>query len=162
MSCKYDVYGSYMCYNEKIIEKADNVETTIVSQQIDPRPDLKDTWSNPEQCKTWTNIGECDKNPSFMWQNCPKSCWIKGPNLTDNDKINCPLWKDKGECAKNPGYMLKDCAASCFNVVKDKIIDCNHGLKNDQCTKNPDYMFKNCPQSCINASLQAAYTKYKK
>ena len=29
MSCKYDVYGSYMCYNEKIIEKAKFDSKTI-------------------------------------------------------------------------------------------------------------------------------------
>ena len=54
------------------------IETVQIVTPPPPGGDCTDTDTN---CAYWESIGQCQKNPKFMKQNCPKICkmCIKGP-----------------------------------------------------------------------------------
>ena len=78
------------------------------------------------ECTTWTSLGECIDNKSFMLKTCCKSCAGAGvvSETTDDveededDCVNkdkeCPNWASIGECEANEIFMLKTCCKSCL------------------------------------------------
>ena len=68
---------------------------------------------NHENCQYWAEEGECDKNPTYMLENCKESC-RKVSTVSDE---RCQLWAEGGDCDKNPTYMLENCKESCRKVA---------------------------------------------
>ncbi|XP_013079033.2 uncharacterized protein LOC106064914 [Biomphalaria glabrata] len=113
-------------------------------------------------CTDWALQGECTNNPSYMEDNCLKSClWCK----PCQDKSNfCTDWALKGECTNNPSYMEENCRKSCQwcnvkenvttsqNTVNKNCIDqntsCPDWAASGECTNNSEYMNINCKHSC--------------
>jgi hypothetical protein len=74
------------------------------------------------QCPTWSSMGECETNPSWMLVNCELSCGVcQAPTTASpiaqnecKDQDNqCPTWSLLGECNKNPSWMRVNCELSC-------------------------------------------------
>lgn len=40
-------------------------------------------------CRYWAGRGECSRNPSYMRQNCCKSCGISGKYLETGNRLLC-------------------------------------------------------------------------
>ncbi|KAI8513332.1 hypothetical protein Bbelb_099710 [Branchiostoma belcheri] len=67
-----------------------------------------------KKCHAWSCVGECDKNPRYMLNECTWSCGACGPKGTCKDlNTHCAYWACVGECQKNPRYMLIKCRESC-------------------------------------------------
>lgn len=73
-----------------------------------------DNTAYKDQCPLWAQNGECKTNPSWMKENCRKSCQSCSPACTDSN-ISCPAWAKLGECVKNPSWMKSNCRLSCIN-----------------------------------------------
>eukprot|EP00106_Octopus_bimaculoides_P005593 XP_014773035.1 PREDICTED: uncharacterized protein LOC106871202 [Octopus bimaculoides] len=121
-----------------------------------------------EDCAFLATIGECDKNPSYMYTNCKKSCNMcpfntHVPGVSENcldQNEKCSYWAFIGECAKNPIYMHSNCKKSCwlcgstnsdlvgFEHCLDQNEKCSHWANNGECDKNPIYMHSYCKNSC--------------
>lgn len=109
-----------------------------------PPPMCKD--NDETQCPAWKNMGECSKNPSFMWMNCALSCGI----CACEDKYSkCPQWAQKGECVKNKKWMLDHCLRSCHVCAcGDNHVKCGLWAKLGECGKNEKFMTEQCKKSC--------------
>lgn len=96
------------------------------------------------KCKTWAKAGECDNNPSYMYNSCCLSC-----NPCQNKGKRCP--PSPNQCARN-AYMEKNCAKNCgfckFSTMK-KERRCY-----DEFTNGCKSLF---PGSVITASSQMRY-----
>ncbi|XP_047494371.1 zinc metalloproteinase nas-4-like isoform X3 [Penaeus chinensis] len=78
-----------------------------------PSPDQCEDTS--EYCTTWSDLGECQKNPTWMSVNCRKACRQcedYTPKCEDKHKY-CSAWHEAGQCRANPNYMLIYCKKSC-------------------------------------------------
>ena len=80
-----------------------------------PSPSCND---KSRHCNYWARNGECQKNPSYMNENCRKSCNLcnggGGGGHNCNDKSpHCNYWASTGECSRNSAYMRPNCAKSC-------------------------------------------------
>lgn len=88
------------------------------------------------QCKQWANSGECQRNPTFMHDECALSCGrcrlkkaapaaeatvpaseaepTTAVDATEALRLSkCRSWADSGECKKNPTYMKSKCSDVC-------------------------------------------------
>ncbi|KAK7862073.1 hypothetical protein R5R35_011492 [Gryllus longicercus] len=110
---------------------------------------------NSHLCRYWANIGECQKNPTWMRVNCPVSC--KECGTCSNYNKLCVPWAERGECIKNPSYMTIYCAEACRSCktssteTSDCINQnkyCEAWARDGQCQINPSYMLKFCKKSC--------------
>ena len=75
-------------------------------------------------CAQWKSSGECERNPTYMRDNCAASCNVcsgqppsssrppPDPACKDSD-ANCVSWAAAGECEKNTGFMMSRCESSC-------------------------------------------------
>jgi hypothetical protein len=79
-----------------------------------------------EQCRTFALRGECKNNPTWMNENCQKSCGLCAISSDDDDEdeapckdlhSSCPTWAKELECFSNPAYMARACPASCWLCV---------------------------------------------
>ena len=84
---------------------------------------------NPTDCAYWADIGECDANPGFMLEACPKSCGTcpepptepsppgvpEPPVFGDcfDNHPHCSFWQSKNECELSKNWMDENCARSC-------------------------------------------------
>ncbi|XP_076453477.1 uncharacterized protein LOC143288737 [Babylonia areolata] len=129
---------------------------------------------NNENCQSWAEYEQCEKNPGYMLEECKKSCNVcsddTGPATTmtpvtpvtpvntvttagpcTDESDNCPGWAASGECSKNPGYMLLHCKLSC-DLCSGPCIDhsdnCPGWADYGECTRNPGYMLRHCKVSC--------------
>ncbi|KAL3846996.1 hypothetical protein ACJMK2_017936 [Sinanodonta woodiana] len=66
-----------------------------------------------QYCSSWSNAGECTKNPGYMHVYCKKSCSVCSSQSCSDQNELCSSWANTGECSKNPGYMLNSCKKSC-------------------------------------------------
>ncbi|XP_055891008.1 zinc metalloproteinase nas-15-like isoform X3 [Biomphalaria glabrata] len=68
-----------------------------------------------ENCKSWADNGECQANPSWMINNCRKSCEKCEDGSCKNlyDDVQCEIWSQKLECLSNPEWMMKHCTKAC-------------------------------------------------
>ena len=64
-----------------------------------------------ENCLSWSEAGECAKNPSFMLSHCGHACW-SGRGMID-EEARCMEWAENAECTKNPAYMELKCSNAC-------------------------------------------------
>ncbi len=101
-------------------------------------------------CNQWAFSGECSSNPSFMIQNCAKSCEEldssrnEGKSAFDLNE-HCPQFAKLGECDVNPKYMREFCVKSCNEydlkmqhtpLMKDKFTEKQRRLtkvRSDKC-----------------------------
>jgi prolyl 4-hydroxylase len=132
-------------------------------------------------CSEFADRGECDKNPSWMLDNCKKSCGAcetAGQNhngdqeeaegnggqddgvCKDNHK-NCEFWAEEGECKQNPKYMLENCKKAC-KVCPETQVECqdkhpSHECRSrrdeGECEKNPGWMIVMCAKTCNKCDL---------
>uniref|UniRef100_A0A0N4Z376 ShKT domain-containing protein n=1 Tax=Parastrongyloides trichosuri TaxID=131310 RepID=A0A0N4Z376_PARTI len=77
-----------------------------------------------KNCKFWSLLGECTKNPFWMKTQCEKSCNTCGteldkvfaptphPGCNNHHKL-CQFWAFNGQCESNPNWMLVKCKLSC-------------------------------------------------
>lgn len=103
--------------------------TTIVTTTTNKQKKLQNTNEKPckdhhNNCKFWSLLGECIKNPFWMKTQCEKSCNTCGieldkifaptphPGCYNHHKL-CQFWAFNGECEKNPNWMLIKCKLSC-------------------------------------------------
>lgn len=116
-----------------------------------------------DQCGTWSSLGECERNPSFMLQTCSKSCGICDANNKGclDKNPSCQGWTEAGECEKNPMYMHQECPKSCGKCegdpkpavdftkeCKDRNVQCPQWSDKGECEKNASYMTHMCCASC--------------
>ncbi|KAI1696313.1 putative tyrosinase-like protein tyr-3 [Ditylenchus destructor] len=111
-----------------------------------------------EFCVSWARTGECNKNPSYMGENCCRSCNNSANNALSecSDKHEfCVSWARTGECDKNPLYMENNCCLSCNNSANNALSDCSDSHERCQvwasrgeCEKSAVYMLENCCASC--------------
>ena len=95
-------------------------DTCTSFDSIDPCHDLHD------ECKLWSNEGECHINPDWMNTNCPLSCGACQPLHPDGDDDvdgckdqhqDCAKLASDGECLVNPDCEYHDCWLLEFLVV---------------------------------------------
>lgn len=79
-----------------------------------------------EACVDWAQSGECQANPSYMRETCPRSCGIcnggrgfvhpdgppQAPPCVDGD-VECVAWAEAGECEGNAEFMHTTCKKAC-------------------------------------------------
>merc|ERR1719225_1532051 len=95
-----------------------------------PTPAPQPCTDGNQNCQNWANNGECGANPSWMLENCRKSCGAcpnptpaptqaptqaptPAPQPCIDDNQNCENWANNGECEANPTWMLENCRKSC-------------------------------------------------
>ncbi|XP_050718047.1 zinc metalloproteinase nas-15-like isoform X2 [Eriocheir sinensis] len=120
--------GQRRAFSAKDIEKLQNLyncaNTTMTSGVTEaplPTMPVDQCQDNNEHCATWANMGECQKNPTWMDVNCQKSCKKCGVPCADNSE-HCAYWTSMGECTINGEYMSRFCRKSCgvcHSAVKD-------------------------------------------
>merc|ERR1712232_950805 len=66
-------------------------------------------------CGPWAASGECTNNPSWMMENCERSCLVPALKVAADKDDNCPSWAQAGNCETNP-WMCDHCATSCYKV----------------------------------------------
>lgn len=96
---------------------------------------LEDGSCGITRCAEWASEGECDSNPSYMLNNCEKSCNICG----DDQPTESPGSSDAPTPSSAPTFV------SCV----DGNARCAEWAEDNQCSINPDYMLKNCEKSCL-------------
>jgi len=96
---------------------------------------LEDGSCGITKCKEWAQWGECDNNPSYMSNNCEKSC-----NICEDDQ---PTESPGSTSAPTPS------SAPTFVSCVDGNARCPEWAEDNQCSINPDYMLKNCEKSCL-------------
>ena len=130
---------------------------------------------NPENCKTWAEDGECEKNPAYMRESCKRSCGMCGgfkkPNVrkgcNDEEGYECEQRAAKGECHSNKGEMLIRCMKSCDACrwksllqdalgCEDKLNNCVTWKDTGECARNPNYMMDTCPVACEQCASKRA------
>ena len=71
-------------------------------------------WHNDTECNYWAEIGECDRNPTWMARRCHKACNYCYHDCRDKYiPEKCMQWANMGECDANPKWMHPNCAQSC-------------------------------------------------
>ncbi|CAL4206890.1 unnamed protein product, partial [Meganyctiphanes norvegica] len=118
---------------------------------------------NNKYCSTWSDLGECEKNPTWMNVNCQQACRQCGKECQDQNTY-CNYWKDRGECTKNAEYMGLFCRKSCERchtgddmtsvACDDKNRHCDAWSNMGQCRANPNYMMIYCKKACNNCVVQ--------
>lgn len=99
---------------QRVMHKVPGSEKPPVKKEIKPAV------TEDPSCPGWVTDGECDNNPSFMLEHCPKSCESRAtspqklrlqetrPKKKSDDKYpECAAWAASGECDINPNFMLK-------------------------------------------------------
>ena len=103
-------------YNMKMIAMFTEAEMAEWTQVVGNRTD------NNEACLSWTKMGECDSNPTFMMEQCAKSCAVTKAGL-DVDKVmmnefdsddECGSFADHGACETSQSWMNINCPESCL------------------------------------------------
>ena len=122
------------------------------------------------ECEDWMAKGECERNPGFMKDECPKSCGLcearpstrrkptAGPKAATarakgecgDDHIECVGWAVKGQCTSNRRYMESNCKRSCGKCGScfDKAAECTTWADSGQCEANAAYMRSSCAFTC--------------
>ena len=93
----------------------------------EPPSDCEDF--NPTDCEYWADIGECEANPGFMLEACPKSCdacpeppTVPSPQGEPEPPVfgdcfdnhpHCTFWRSRNECELSKDWMDENCARSC-------------------------------------------------
>ncbi|XP_019634432.1 PREDICTED: uncharacterized protein LOC109477553 isoform X1 [Branchiostoma belcheri] len=71
---------------------------------------------NNRNCASWARRGECRSNPTWMRQNCRRSCNVcggtTGSGCADNHR-HCRYWSQNGYCTSSSAYMNTNCPKSC-------------------------------------------------
>ncbi|XP_047482458.1 zinc metalloproteinase nas-15-like [Penaeus chinensis] len=112
-------------------------------------------------CGTWSQSGECEKNPDWMLTNCRKAC-NKCDNTCKDTNVFCNEWSQMGECTRNAPYMSLFCKKSCGvcdepepdpeptkpKKCKNQNKHCKAWASDGQCRVNPAYMLDNCKKAC--------------
>ena len=65
-----------------------------------------------DNCQTWAEQGECERNEAFMKTSCALSCAGAKTYSTQLQK-ECKGYAQQGECSRNPAFMLSSCRAEC-------------------------------------------------
>lgn len=86
----------------------------ITTKPTTTRAPITDCVDKGQYCGYWKDMGQCEKNPGWMWRQCTKTCnKCKGGNCKDNNKY-CKDWTAAGYCGgAYADYMTKNCAKSC-------------------------------------------------
>ena len=74
-----------------------------------------------DDCNYWAMNEECDKNPSFMWQNCKEECEKTG-SVRKSYNERCFIEKDEGILKKNVLMDLFSRAASNFPELDPEFV----------------------------------------
>ncbi|XP_042871755.1 zinc metalloproteinase nas-4-like isoform X1 [Penaeus japonicus] len=151
-----DILKLQKMYN--CVDGGTEMAVTTTSPITTPSPDQCEDTS--EYCTTWSDLGECQKNPTWMSVNCRKACRqcgaATGKECQDNNSY-CAFWAESEECTKNAAYMTVYCKLSCgvchsgedyTPKCEDKHKYCSAWHKAGQCRANPNYMLIYCKKSC--------------
>ena len=112
-----------------------------------------------EQCESWAESGECESNPTYMKQECAKSCENAGKFKTQMQK-ECEGYALAGECSRNPAFMLSTCRKECDKweaskggaVRIDRSARCVEWSLMGKCEHHPGHdMATECNTSCTIA-----------
>jgi len=115
-------------------------------------------------CDLWAWTGECDLNPSYMMDQCRRSCWgcqHEAPLCTNyaGDR-DCDYWVTQGFCESNQAWMIPYCYKACTGCDA-RPTQCINYSYNDtycdsfasDCASNPGYMWPMCAKTCFNCSV---------
>ena len=61
----------------------------LSESKIQGTPEATNKWSNDDDCRRWSEFGECDFNPSFMYDECQRSCDVVS-NARKRYQSRCP------------------------------------------------------------------------
>ncbi|XP_064107762.1 zinc metalloproteinase nas-4-like [Macrobrachium nipponense] len=158
--------GQRRAFSDKDIEKlqslyncatSSGITEVVTTSPVTIAPTGGTCEDNNKFCSTWSSMGECDKNPTWMNSNCAKSCKQCGKECPDNSE-HCNFWASNGECHKNAAYMSLYCKKSCglchsaseyqAHICEDKNKHCQQWAQDNQCRSNPNYMLLWCRKSC--------------
>ena len=107
---------------------------------------VSDSSSN---CAHWSDIGECEKNPSFMSSACAKSCATQ--NLDQLPHAECAKLVLEGGCSTSGG--LAQCRSACYTFARsnhtvDTDGNCWYWSTDGECSSNAAWMQQSCGRSC--------------
>jgi len=86
-----------------------------------------------DDCVEWAFRGECESNPVYVGENCPRACAVRSsafdvlkllsPVTNKESEKDCKEWASEGECENNYAFMIKNCAERClihkYNIKLD-------------------------------------------
>jgi hypothetical protein len=99
-----------------------------------------------QNCLSWARMGECDKNPGFMRDECAQSCGMCAPRFArpmlgaptttcfdEQGETSCRGLAALGACATQRMHMLESCRSTCefCNSSRDAFMDSNGHGKED-------------------------------
>mmetsp|Transcript_26805 Transcript_26805/g.53497 ORF Transcript_26805/g.53497 Transcript_26805/m.53497 type:complete len:261 (-) Transcript_26805:273-1055(-) len=147
--------------NPAEVGEDDKVDDFIEYADLDILPPedevIEDCEDHEENCELWAKNGECRKNRSFMFQNCPFTCNVCIPDFMRSD----PDAGKEQEVIGNHDEYLKmynimrkmyfyrktldeSVAAKCINDHER----CVYWASADECINNHDWMSTGCGLAC--------------
>ncbi|CAG7700787.1 unnamed protein product [Allacma fusca] len=109
----------YQCNTPEATTSASQITTISPWQTTTSKPVSERCVDSHHFCQQWSWNGECKRNPSWMINNCKKSCSSCEAPCSDSNQY-CGVWASRGECIRNPDYMRTYCAKSCNSCAKAK------------------------------------------
>ena len=147
--------------------------TTSTTSTTTPTTTTKECIDASDQCPVWARFGQCEENPSYMFNNCLISCGVcAGPTLntttTTAGTTSNPSTTTSSTTAvptTTPVTTLKPDTATTSTTTAapttttittttttrpcvDVTEECTYWAESGQCEENPSYMLNNCLISC--------------
>ena len=157
----YDYDYDYDYYNveEDDDDHADKDDGLMVEDQEDKNA-IECTDSH-DQCNFWASLGECEKNPKYMLENCQASCKTckdaRAPAFAKNygETQECSGENEKElleRVQKMDKYMKEVVSAPEYDKVRSECKNrhklCVYWAFLGECEANENYMLINCAPSC--------------
>ena len=100
-------------------------------------------------CGSWTDMGECEKNPGFMRSECATSCGRRPQDVLP--AAECEVLASRGDCRSKLG--ASECAFTCLawlqrTTTPDKQGNCWYWATDGECAANPVWMNETCSRAC--------------
>uniref|UniRef100_A0A7S2PAV0 Procollagen-proline 4-dioxygenase n=1 Tax=Skeletonema marinoi TaxID=267567 RepID=A0A7S2PAV0_9STRA len=111
-----------------------------------------------DDCKMWSDSGECDANPNYMLTHCRRSCKVCG--IIDSNDFGKPQQIPRSndfEAVKeivrqSTEYMKRINEDEKYEAVRNKCLnqhpDCSLWALGSGCDDNPSYMKQHCAPAC--------------
>lgn len=109
-----------------------------------------------DECKDWAELGECLKNPRYMYKHCMKSCGVcddetnttaAAPNIMRNLNILNSEESESVTCEEGVCTIMLDVDVDdpCRDTTPE---NCMFWANMGECKTNPFFMLSNCAKSC--------------
>ena len=99
-----------------------------------------------DECPLWAQTGHCEKNPSYMMNNCLISCGVcAGPTVNTTTTTAGPTTEASTTAAPTTTTVT---TTTTTKLCADETEECAYWAANGHCETNPGYMLNNCLISC--------------